>query len=128
VLSTKLFESGHFYRRQCPICKSYFWTKRADQVYCGDQPCVPYGFIGNSPVRAAVDNIRDLRERFLSFFERRGHARIRRYPVVARWRDDVFLVGAYIRVIGWRSMPGMSPRPPRSWSWPTIRNTPTESS
>lgn len=125
MLSTKLFESGHFYRRQCPICKSYFWTKRADQVYCGDQPCVPYGFIGNSPVRAAVDNIRDLRERFLSFFERRGHARIRRYPVVARWRDDVFLVGASIYDFQPWVTSGAVPPPanPLTISQPSIRLT-----
>ncbi|MEZ0248401.1 MAG: alanine--tRNA ligase [Thermoproteus sp.] len=96
MLSAKIFERDRFYRKQCPVCKSYFWTKKEDQIYCGDQPCVPYGFIGNSPIRTPVESIKDLREKFLQFFERRGHTRIKRYPVVARWRDDVYLVGASI--------------------------------
>ncbi|MFN3804066.1 MAG: alanine--tRNA ligase [Pyrobaculum sp.] len=85
-----------FLRKQCPLCKSYFWTLREDQTYCGDQPCVPYGFIDSPPTHLAVETLSELRERFLQFFEKRGHVRIRRYPVVARWRDDVYLVGASI--------------------------------
>ena len=125
MLSTRLFEVEHFHRKQCPLCKSYFWTKRADQVYCGDQPCVPYGFIGNSPIRVAVDSIKDLRERFLSFFERRGHTRIKRYPVVARWREDVFLVGASIYDFQPWVTSGAVPPPanPLTISQPSIRLT-----
>ncbi len=37
-----------------------------------------------------------MRETFLSFFERRGHTRLRRYPTVARWRNDVFFTQASI--------------------------------
>ena len=37
-----------------------------------------------------------MRESFLSFLEKRGHKRINRYPVVARWRDDVFFTQASI--------------------------------
>ncbi len=37
-----------------------------------------------------------MREAFLSFFERRGHARIQQYPVVARWRDDLYFTSASI--------------------------------
>lgn len=125
VLSTKLFETAGFHRKQCPMCKSYFWTLRQDQVYCGDQPCVPYGFIGNSPVRVPVESIRDLRERFLSFFEKRGHTRIKRYPVVARWREDVFLVGASIYDFQPWVTSGAVPPPanPLTISQPSIRLT-----
>ncbi|MEI7827863.1 MAG: alanine--tRNA ligase-related protein, partial [Euryarchaeota archaeon] len=38
----------------------------------------------------------DLRESYLSFFERRGHVRVSPYPVIARWREDVLLVNASI--------------------------------
>ncbi len=93
MLSAKVLSS--YIRRQCPLCKSHFWTLREDQTYCGDQPCVPYGFIHNPPVKISI-SLRELRERFLTFFERRGHVRVKRYPVVARWRDDVYLVGASI--------------------------------
>lgn len=37
-----------------------------------------------------------MREAFLSFFEKRGHARIKPYPVVARWRDDLYFTHASI--------------------------------
>jgi alanyl-tRNA synthetase len=33
---------------------------------------------------------------FLNFFKRRGHEILKRYPVVARWRDDIFLTIASI--------------------------------
>src|SRR5437667_1956550 len=37
-----------------------------------------------------------MREDFLSFLEQNGHARVKRYPIVARWRDDVFFVQASV--------------------------------
>jgi len=37
-----------------------------------------------------------MREAFLSFFERHGHERIKPYPVVARWRDDLYFTSASI--------------------------------
>ncbi len=37
-----------------------------------------------------------MREAFLGYFEQRGHTRLRRYPVVARWRNDVFFTQASI--------------------------------
>jgi len=37
-----------------------------------------------------------MREVFLSFFEKNGHTRIKPYPVVARWRDDIYLTHASI--------------------------------
>ncbi|ACB39837.1 alanine--tRNA ligase [Pyrobaculum neutrophilum] len=125
MLSAKILQSSGFHRKQCPLCKSYFWTRRADQIYCGDQPCVPYGFIGNPPARASVESLADLRERFLRFFERNSHVRIRRYPVVARWRDDVYLVGASIYDFQPWVTSGAVPPPanPLAISQPSIRLT-----
>jgi alanyl-tRNA synthetase len=37
-----------------------------------------------------------MREEFLSFLEKEGHKRVGRYPIVARWRDDVFYTQASI--------------------------------
>ncbi len=37
-----------------------------------------------------------MEDTFLRFFEKRGHTIIDRYPVVARWRDDIFLTIASI--------------------------------
>src|SRR5436309_15956159 len=33
---------------------------------------------------------------FLSYLEQNRHARVKRYPIVARWRDDVFFVQASV--------------------------------
>jgi alanyl-tRNA synthetase len=37
-----------------------------------------------------------MREKFLSFFEKHNHTRINPYPVVARWRSDIYLTHASI--------------------------------
>jgi len=37
-----------------------------------------------------------MREAFLSFFEKHEHTRIKPYPVVARWRDDLYFTNASI--------------------------------
>lgn len=38
----------------------------------------------------------EMREEFLSFLEKEKHKRVGRYPIVARWRDDVFYTQASI--------------------------------
>jgi alanyl-tRNA synthetase len=66
-----------------------------------------------------------MRELFLSFFEKNGHKRIKPYPVVARWRDDVFLVGASIYDFQPYVTEGLIPPPanPLVVSQPSIRFT-----
>ena len=125
LLRTRLFVNRGFRRGRCPYCGHHYWTLNPSQDNCGDQPCTPYGFIGNPPGTFRPESIRDVRERFLSFFERRGHARIRRYPVVARWRDDVYLVGASIYDFQPWVTEGVVPPPanPLTISQPCIRLT-----
>ena len=124
-MRTRLFNGMKFYRRQCPYCKHYFWTLNKDQETCGDQPCTPYLFIGNPPGKFRPESIRDVRERFLGFFEKHGHVRIKRYPVVARWRSDVYLVGASIYDFQPWVTEGIVPPPanPLTLSQPSIRFT-----
>ena len=118
------FKENGFVRRQCECCKSYFWTQKPDERFCGDSPCVSYSFIGKSPARRPY-SIHEMRELFLSFFEKNGHRRIKPYPVVARWRDDVFLVGASIYDFQPYVTEGMIPPPanPLVVSQPSIRFT-----
>lgn len=91
----EFFRENGFVRKRCPICGEHFWTKNAEQERCGDTPCVEYSFIGNPPVRRKY-TVDEMRSAFLRFFERHGHTIIDRYPVLARWREDVFLVNASI--------------------------------
>ncbi len=88
------FRSNGFARRTCASCGHAFWTL-GDLDRCQEAPCVPYGFVGR-PVFARPRGLDEMRETYLRFFEHRGHSRIRRYPTVARWRNDVFFTQASI--------------------------------
>ncbi len=118
------FKENGFERKQCECCKGYFWTQKSDERFCGDSPCVQYSFIGKPPAKKPY-SIHDMRELFLSFFEKNGHTRINPYPVVARWRDDVFLVGASIYDFQPYVTEGLIPPPanPLVVSQPSIRFT-----
>lgn len=117
-----LKEKG-FQRKQCVNCKKYYWTLNSDQERCGEQPCVEY-ILGNPPT-SSRPNLGEVREIFQSFFEKRGHKRIHRYPIVARWRDDVYLVGASIYDFQPWVTSGILPPPanPLVISQPSIRLT-----
>ncbi len=89
-----LFREKGFHRRQCPSCQTWFWDLD-DAATCGETPCKEYDFLGHSPMKRPL-SLRAMREEFLSFFESKGHTRIKRYPIVARWRDDVFFTQASV--------------------------------
>ena len=89
------FRENGYVRKKCRSCGSAFWTKNGDQEFCGDSPCVEYSFI-NNPITPKKFSVDEMREAFLSFFEKNGHRRIPPYPVIARWRNDIFLTIASI--------------------------------
>jgi alanyl-tRNA synthetase len=96
--SLPFFKEVGYVRKLCPKCRGHFWTQNQDQETCGEatsEGCATYTFIGDPPTRKSYD-LRGMREAFLSYFEKHGHARIRPYPVVARWRDDIYLTHASI--------------------------------
>lgn len=95
LVDLPFFKENGFYKKKCRVCGKLFWTLDPNREVCGDQPCVDYDFI-DKPVDPSFGGVREVREAFLSFFEKHGHTRVRRYPVVARWRTDVYLVGASI--------------------------------
>jgi len=88
------FFENRFERRRCKSCGGYFWTRDTERATCGDAPCDTYSFIGN-PVLKELD-LDSMRETFLSYFERQDHQRVNRYPVIARWRGDIYLTIASI--------------------------------
>jgi alanyl-tRNA synthetase len=96
--SLPFFKEEGYVRKRCPRCGKYFWTQNPDQETCGEatsEGCAFYTFINNSPTKKSY-SLREMREAFLSFFEKNGHTRIKPYPVVARWRDDIYLTHASI--------------------------------
>ncbi len=70
-------------------------------------------------------NIPEMRTRFLDFFAANGHTKIKPYPIVARWRDDVYLVGASIYDFQPYVTDGTMPPPanPLVISQPSVRFT-----
>ncbi|GAB6136464.1 alanine--tRNA ligase [Thermococcus prieurii] len=123
-MTTRMFKEEGWIRKRCPKCGKYFWTLDPDRETCGDPPCDEYQFIGKPgiPKKYTLD---EMREKFLSFFEKHGHGRVKRYPVLPRWRDDVLLVGASIMdfqpwVISGEADP---PANPLTISQPSIRFT-----
>jgi alanyl-tRNA synthetase len=117
-------ESGHV-RKHCPRCGEYYWTQNAEQKTCGEatsDECACYSFIGDPPTKKKYD-LHQMREAFLSYFEKHGHARIKPYPVVARWRDDIYLTHASIIDFQPYVTDGIAPAPanPLVISQPCIR-------
>ncbi|MCD6503260.1 MAG: alanine--tRNA ligase [Euryarchaeota archaeon] len=94
-LSLEFFKKNGYVRKRCKKCGKYFWTLKRDLEVCMDSPCVEYQFIGN-PITKKKFDLREMREAFLSFFEKHGHKRLKRYPVVARWRNDIYFTIASI--------------------------------
>ncbi|MBP2132574.1 alanyl-tRNA synthetase [Methanomicrobium sp. W14] len=115
------FKSQGLVRKICKKCGSAFWTRDPDREVCGDAPCVPYSFIGNPVFKP--HSLDEMREAYLSFFEKNGHTRIKRYPVAARWRDDIYLTIASIADFQPYVTSGVVPPPanPLTISQPCIR-------
>ncbi len=119
------FDEDEYVRKLCPVCGGYFWTQNPEQETCGEstsQGCAPLTFIGDSPTRKRY-NLQAMREAFLSFFEKNTHKRIEPYPVVARWRDDLYFTHASIVDFQPYVTNGMTPPPanPLVISQPCIR-------
>jgi alanyl-tRNA synthetase len=92
------FKEQGFMRKRCPTCGEYFWTQNPEQENCGESTsdgCTYYTFLKNPPTRKRY-SLPEMRETFLSFFEKHDHTRIKPYPVVARWRSDIYLTHASI--------------------------------
>jgi alanyl-tRNA synthetase len=116
------FVDEGFQRKKCEKCGKFFWTRDGARKSCGDPPCDPYTFIG-SPIFKREHSLDEMREHYLGFFQGGGHTRIKRYPVVARWRDDIYLTIASIADFQPFVTSGQVPPPanPLTISQPCIR-------
>jgi len=123
--SLPFFKEVGYVRKLCPKCGVYFWTQNPTQETCGEatsEGCASYTFINDPPTRKSY-SLREMREVFLSYFEKHGHTRIKPYPVVARWRDDIYLTHASIIDFQPYVTEGIAPPPanPLVISQPCIR-------
>ena len=91
--STKIFEEKGFKRQKCSVCGKWFWGI-ADTNNCGDSEHTPYSFFKDKPDRTSYT---EFWAKFASFFRRNGHTIVKRYPIVSRWRQDLYFTIAGIQ-------------------------------
>ena len=77
-----------FERYKCESCETMFYSSIPRKI-CGDTNCVKtYSFIANTPAKRSLEFSETYLE-FQKFMEKRGYLGVKRFPIVARWRDDL---------------------------------------
>ncbi len=89
------FITNSFIRKQCSVCGEFFWTLDPERETCGESPCVAYSFQDEVYTKTSL-SVRDVRKTFIQFFAEREHTPVKPYPIVARWRTDLYLTDASI--------------------------------
>ena len=96
----QLFDRMGFSRQKCGACGKHFWSL-VQRQFCPDHE--DYGFIGRPPTSKRLDYVGAWKETE-KFFSQNNHEIVRRYPVVCRWRDDLYFTIASIvdfqRIVG----------------------------
>ncbi len=93
--ATSVLKKEGFSRKHCSKCGTYFWSTTKEGL-CGNPACSGgFRFINNTPAKKKLDYIGVWTE-FSKLFKQWGYTPIKRYPVVARWRDDTDFVQASI--------------------------------
>jgi alanyl-tRNA synthetase len=94
--ATDVLREKGYSRGQCPNCGMYFWSADPEREVCGEPECSGgYTFINDSPTERTLSHTESWKV-FNNFMQQRGYASIDRYPVIARWREDVEFTGASI--------------------------------
>ncbi|NWJ57693.1 alanine--tRNA ligase [Marine Group I thaumarchaeote] len=99
----KLFDEQGFVRKSCSKCGRFFWTLDSGRDMCPEDANDTYSFIGEPPTTKRFDYTESWKQ-VEEFFVKNGHTSVSRYPVVCRWRDDLYFTIASIvdfqRVMG----------------------------
>ncbi len=90
---TEVFKEEGFERRKCSICGKNFWSI-SERDACDDPSHTKYGFFRKSKRKETYDAFW---KKFEGFFVKKGHASVGRYPVVSRWRQDLYFTIASIQ-------------------------------
>jgi alanyl-tRNA synthetase len=96
------FKSINFHRHHCTKCGKFFWAKQEQRDICGDSNCQgKYTFIGTGMGIGQKGQKLTYSEAWDTFERSFTSARIpctkiKMYPTVARWRNDVDYVAAGI--------------------------------
>ena len=91
-----MFKEQGYERKTCKKCGRAFWTCDPGKDTCSDSPCSDYGFI-NKPITKGKWDYVETWKLFEKYFKKNGHTPIKRYPVVDRWRPDLYFTIASIQ-------------------------------
>ncbi|QLH06078.1 alanine--tRNA ligase [Nitrosopumilus ureiphilus] len=101
--NVKLFQEQGFVRKSCTKCGRFFWTLDSGRDLCPDDADDTYSFIGEPPTTKRFDYTQAWKQ-VEEFFVKNNHTSVSRYPVVCRWRDDLYFTIASVvdfqRVMG----------------------------
>ena len=89
----ELFKELGFERKRCS-CGKYFWSLGKDNCGDPDEHGTEYSFFKKQPESITLD---EMWKKFSDFFKKNGHEEISRYPVVSRWRPDLYFTIASIQ-------------------------------
>jgi len=89
----ELFKELGFERKKCS-CGKYFWSLGKENCGDPDEHGLQYSFFKKQPDKVTFD---EMWKKFSDFFKKRGHEEISRYPVVSRWRPDLYFTIASIQ-------------------------------
>ncbi len=89
----KVFKEQGFQRSTCSKCGKNYWSLKPEEKDCGDSSHTPYSFFRDKPRRVSYE---DFWKKFSGFFTENGHSEVSRYPVLSRWRDDLYFTIASI--------------------------------
>ncbi len=91
-----IFKEEGFTRKKCKRCGSYFWTLDGDRETCGDTACEGGYIFLKDNYKIREMNLNQTVKHWMNYFTKKGHVKIKDYPVVARWREDIFFTIASI--------------------------------
>ncbi len=91
----ELFRKEGFARRKCTFCGKSFWSI-SETDNCGDSAHNEYDFFGKGGPVGEQLTYSQFWKKFSDFWKRNGHEILPRYPVISRWRDDLYFTIASI--------------------------------
>jgi len=91
----KVLKEQGFSRSKCTNCGTFYWST-VDRKTCGEPKCNGgYSFINNAPTKSKIGYL-ETWNKFSSTMSKLGYTPIKRYPTIARWRDDTWFTQASI--------------------------------
>ena len=91
----ELFRKEGFTRKKCKTCGKAFWST-TEALNCGDSAHNDYSFFGKEGPKKDQLTYSEFWKVYSDFWKKHGHEVLGRYPVICRWRDDLYFTIASI--------------------------------